>query len=180
MGMFRSIIAPLTRSRVTRLVFLLLFLVPFCTSAATLQGTVVGVTDGDTITVLDASKVQHKIRLSGIDAPEKRQPFGNTAKESLSAMVYKRQVDVEYRKKDRNGRTVGKVMVNGVDANLAQVRAGLAWHYKAYQKEQPPEDRLAYSRAEETARRAEMGLWRDGQAVPPWQWRRSLRVNVPN
>ncbi len=149
-----------------------MLLSPLWTLAATLQGTVVGISDGDTITVLDDSKTQHKVRLAGIDAPEKRQAFGNASKEHLSGLVYKRQVLVDYEKEDRYGRIVGKVVVNGVDANLAQVRAGLAWHYKVYQTEQSAEDRLEYSRAEEMARGAGRGLWGNGQAVPPWEYRR--------
>lgn len=139
--------------------------------AATLQGTVVGISDGDTITVLDTSKTTHKIRLSGIDAPESKQPFGNASKQALSDMVYRHTVTIDYDKEDRYGRKVGKVLVGGKDANLEQIRAGLAWHYKAYQKEQPPEDRLEYTREEVKAREAGKGLWRDAQAVPPWEWR---------
>lgn len=161
-----------------RLLFAAIAVLPLWASAATLRGTVVGVSDGDTITVLDASKTQHKVRLSGIDAPEKRQAFGNASKESLSDLVYKRQVQVEYQKEDRYGRIVGKVMVDGVDANLAQVRAGLAWHYKAYQKEQPLEDRLEYSRVEEMARGAKLGLWMDPSPLPPWNFRLATRNSV--
>ena len=98
-----------------------------------LNGRVVGVADGDTVTVLDASRQQHKIRLMGIDAPEKRMPYGNRSKQSLSDLIFDRQVQVEYNKKDRYGRTVGKIIVDGVDANLAQIKAGMAWHYKQYQ-----------------------------------------------
>lgn len=156
------------------LLLTLVLATPLWSLAATLTGTVVGVSDGDTVTVLDAAKVQYKIRLSGIDAPEKRQAFGNVSKESLSGMVFQRLVQVDYQKTDRYGRLVGKVMVNGVDANLEQVKAGLAWHYKAYQKEQPPEDRLVYSRAEEVAKQSQKGLWRDSQPVPPWDWRRGV------
>lgn len=147
---------------------------PLWASAGTLQGFVVGISDGDTITVLDASKTQYKVRLAGIDAPEKKQAFGTASKESLSDLVYKRQVQIEYQKEDRYGRIVGKVMVDGIDANLAQVRAGLAWHYKAYQKEQSEEGRLEYSRAEAEARGVGKGLWLDGRAVPPWEWRHRL------
>ena len=86
--------------------------------AATLSGRVVGVADGDTITILDSSNTQYKIRLAGIDAPEKKQPFGNVSKKSLSDMVYGKQISVDYNKQDRYGRTVGKVIVDGVDANL--------------------------------------------------------------
>ena len=103
------------------------------TFAATIEGRVVGVADGDTITVLDTGKVQHKIRLAGIDAPEKAQPYGQTSKRSLSDLVYGKTVTVDTDKTDRYGREVGKVLVDGVDTNLEQVRRGLAWHYKAYQ-----------------------------------------------
>jgi len=101
-----------------------------------LNGRVVGLSDGDTVTVLDASNTQFKIRLMGIDAPEKKQAFGNRSKESLSALIFNKQVSVEYNKKDKYGRIVGKIFVDGADANLEQVKAGMAWHYKQYQKEQ--------------------------------------------
>ncbi len=109
-------------------------LLPLCTVAATPQGNVMGIQDGGTITVIDTSKTTHEIRLSGIDAPEKKQSFGNASKQALSDMVSERKVTIEYEKDDRYGRKVGKVLVKGGDANLAQVRAGLAWHYKKYQK----------------------------------------------
>lgn len=101
-----------------------------------LQGKVVGVTDGDTITLLDASNTQYNIRLAGIDAPEKKQPFGQASKKSLSYLVYDKTVQVEWYKKDRYNRLVGKVIVNNLDANLEQVKRGLAWHYTKYQNEQ--------------------------------------------
>jgi endonuclease YncB( thermonuclease family) len=105
------------------------------------------VTDGGTVTVLDAGKVQHKIRLTGIDAPEKAEPFGQRAKQNLSIWVFGKKVLVETDKLDRYGRTLGKVMVNGFDANLEQVKAGFAWHFKAYEREQPAQDRQVYLRA---------------------------------
>ena len=93
-----------------------------CTAnAETITGRVVGVADGDTITVLDAGKVQHKIRLAGIDAPEKKQAFGQRSKESLSELAYDKTVEVEISKRDRYGRQIGKVLVNGRDVNLVQV-----------------------------------------------------------
>ena len=97
------------------------FLVLLCgvsIHAATIGGRGVGVADGDTVTVLDAEKVQHKIRLGGVDAPERRQDFGNRSKQSLSDLVFAKLVAVESTKKDRYGRAVGKVLVDGVDANL--------------------------------------------------------------
>ena len=140
-------------------------------SAETIAGKVVGVADGDTVTVLDATKTQHKIRLSGIDAPEKEQPFGQRAKENLSKLVFGKQVSVDASKTDRYGRAVGRVIVGDVDANLEQVRAGLAWHYKKYEREQSAEDRGDYARAETAARAAQAGLWRDASQVAPWDWR---------
>jgi endonuclease YncB( thermonuclease family) len=157
--------------------FYLLFLVIFASTinlaqAATLSGRVVGVADGDTITVLDATNTQFKIRLSGIDAPEKKQAFGQVSKKSLSDMVYGKQVNVEYEKQDRYGRTVGKVLVNGVDANLEQVKQGLAWFYRKYQNELILDDRLNYLHAEEAAHAAKAGLWVDTEPLAPWDYRK--------
>lgn len=143
--------------------------------AATIEGRVVGVADGDTITILDNSNTQYKIRLAGIDSPEKKQPFGNVSKKSLSDLVYGKQVSVDYRKQDRYGRTVGKVLVDGVDANLEQVRRGLAWFYKKYQNEQTLQDRLDYLHAQESAETAKLGLWVDESPIPPWDFRKSRK-----
>jgi len=140
--------------------------------AEVISGRVVGVADGDTVTVLDGSLQQHKIRLSGIDAPEKRQPFGQRSKESLSGLVFARQVTVETDKKDRYGREVGRVRIDGIDVNLEQIKRGFAWHYTAYAKEQPWSDRRTYAAAEEEARVNLRGLWRDAQPVPPWDFRK--------
>lgn len=140
-------------------------------SAATITGLVVGVTDGDTITVLDNTKTQYKIRLAGIDAPEKKQPFGNVSKQSLSNMVYGKQVIVDWQKQDRYGRTVGKVLVNGVNANLEQVKLGMAWYYKKYQNELVLDDRLDYLHAQEGAEASKAGLWVDENPVAPWDFR---------
>jgi endonuclease YncB( thermonuclease family) len=143
--------------------------------AASLTGRVVGVSDGDTITVLDAEKVQHKVRLMGVDSPEKAQPFGQKAKQHLSDLVFDRSVTVEWQKQDRYQRIVGKVMVNGQDVNLDQVRQGLAWHYKQFEREQDPLDRAAYAQAEILARQGNRGLWSDSAPIPPWDWRKSKK-----
>lgn len=139
--------------------------------AETIKGRVVGVLDGDTITVLDANKVQHKIRLAGIDAPEKKQEFGNRSKESLSELAFDKMVDVETTKRDRYRRQVGKVLVNGQDVNLVQVERGFAWFYRKYQLEQSPNDQKLYEAAEDAARAEKRGLWRDAAPVPPWDFR---------
>ena len=90
-------------------------------SAEPIVGKIVGVADGDTLTVLDALKHQHKIRLSGIDAPESGQAFGNRSKQALSDCAFGKQATVEGDKTDRYGRTVGRVVVAGVDCNLRKV-----------------------------------------------------------
>ena len=146
--------------------------------AETLTGRVVRVTDGDTIVVLDASKVQHKIRLTGIDAPERGQAFGTKSKEHLSDLVAGKSVVVDYSKYDRYQRILGKVLVNGEDVNLEQVEAGMAWHYKKYQGEQSPSDRVKYSDAELEARRHKLGLWHDPNPIPPWEYRQAKRKHM--
>jgi endonuclease YncB( thermonuclease family) len=143
--------------------------------AASLAGRVVGVSDGDTVTVLTAENRQFKIRLSGIDAPEKKQPFGAHAKETLARHLFGQTVVVEWSKTDRYGRIVGKVEVDGVDANLEQVREGSAWVYTQYLRELPPEDRRLYLEAERQARAEHRGLWHDAHPEPPWQWRHERR-----
>jgi len=146
--------------------------------AETLTGYVVDIADGDTITVLDADHLQHKIRLSGIDAPEKAQPFGERSKQNLAGMVFNKTVTVEWSKRDRYVRKVGKVMVGGVDTNLAQVRAGMAWWYEAYRKEQSPAGQRLYQDAEQQARALRVGLWRDPVPVAPWDWRHGPSTSV--
>jgi endonuclease YncB( thermonuclease family) len=139
--------------------------------AATLTGKVVGVSDGDTITVLDDQKVQHKIRLAGIDAPEKKQAFGQVSKDHLAKQVFSKFVTVDYSKSDKYGRLVGKILLDGQDVNIRQLQTGLAWHYKKYEAEQPPEDRVTYARAEQVAQDRRVGLWGDRNPVAPWDFR---------
>ena len=140
--------------------------------ADTLTGKVVTVADGDSITVLDSTNTQHRIRLQGIDAPERKQPFGNVSRKHLANLVAGKEVIMKWDKRDRYGRIVGKVWVNGLDACLEQVRAGLAWHYKKYQHEQSPEDQRLYADAEIRAREARLGLWRENNPNSPWDYRR--------
>lgn len=132
----------------------------------------VRVADGDTITVLDSNDTQHRIRLEGIDAPESHQAFGTQSKKNLSDMVFGKEVTIVYEKTDQYGRLVGKILLDGKDINLEQVKAGLAWHYKEYQREQTPEDRELYARAEDEARAARRGLWQDPDPVEPSAFRK--------
>ena len=162
----------------------LILLASAVAGAETLIGTVVAVADGDTVTVLDANKEQHKIRLAGIDAPEKAQPFGQRSKQNMSALVFGKQVDVQWNKRDRYRRIVGKVMVQpsdcptcpkALDAGLAQITTGLAWWYKKYAKDQLAEDAARYEFAEHEARAKRAGLWADSHPIPPWDWRKGER-----
>jgi endonuclease YncB( thermonuclease family) len=147
-------------------------------SADTLTGRIVKVADGDTITVLQ-DNTQHRIRLQGIDAPERKQPYGNASRKHLASLVAGKTVTVQWNKRDRYGRIVGKVLytlvwhtsTDEVDVCLEQVKAGYAWHFKRYQHEQSPEDRQLYAQAEDEARVNEKGLWRDKNPIPPWEWR---------
>jgi endonuclease YncB( thermonuclease family) len=138
----------------------------------TFEGRVVGVQDGDTIIVLDSSYANHRIRLLGIDAPEKGQAFGKRSGENLSQAIFNRVVTIGWSKHDRYGRIIGKVVLEGQDVCLGQIKAGMAWHYKYYQDDQAREDRKLYAAAEIAARATNVGLWIDSNPVPPWDFRR--------
>src|SRR5215831_7799627 len=136
------------------------------------EGRTVGISGGDTITVVDDSKTQHKIRIAAIDAPEKGQAFGKQSKQSLSELVFQKRVEARCHKQDRYGFEVCVVYVNRRDVGLEQIRQGMAWHYKEYQHEQPTQERLVYRDEEDAAKAARRGLWKDAKPVPPWEWRK--------
>jgi endonuclease YncB( thermonuclease family) len=139
--------------------------------ATTFSGRVVNIEDGDTIIVLAATNQSNKIRLQGIDAPEGGQAFGNRSQQNLSDLIFNRDVTVEWSKRDRYGRKVGKVLLDGSDVCLEQIKSGMAWHYKYYQSEQSNEDRELYTNAETEARATRRGLWSDANPIPPWDFR---------
>jgi len=122
--------------------------------------------------VLDGSNTQHKIRLSGIDCPERKQAWSARAKQALSDYVFDRQVTVDWEKRDRYKRIVAKILDGQQDVNLALVRDGLCWWYQKYASEQIAVDRVLYEDAEDGARREHRGLWSDQDPIPPWEWRR--------
>lgn len=150
----------------------LLLLLSLVAGAASISGRVVGVVDGDTVDVLMQDNTTERIRVAGIDAPEKRQAFGMAAKHRMSELVYDRAVTVEYEKRDRYQRIIGVVRERGRDAGLELIRSGLAWHYKKYEREQSVGDREAYAIAEDDARGRRVGLWGDESQVTPWEWRK--------
>lgn len=142
------------------------------TDSGQISGRVIALADGDTITVLDEARTQRKVRLAGIDAPERGQAFAQVSREHLADLIAGKFVTVSYYKCDRHGRLVGSVLLNGRDVGLAQIEAGMAWHFKRYAGEQSAAERQAYARAEERARSNGVGLWVDQNPVPPWEWRK--------
>ena len=137
------------------------------TSAGELVGRVVSIHDGDTLTVL-VDRRQVKVRLTEIDAPEKKQPFGNRSKQSLADLCYNKSATFETKGEDRFGRTLARVACAGVDVNAEQVHRGMAWVFDRYAPKGSPLYKL-----EQDARLDRRGLWADDAAVPPWEWRRA-------
>ena len=130
--------------------------------------------DGDTLTLLDDSKTQVKIRLAEIDAPESRQPYGSRAKQELSGLAFGRSAAVQVQDMDRYGRTVGRVTIDDVDVNAEMVRRGAAWVYRKYAKDQ------SLFTIEEQARDAKAGLWSlpEADQIPPWEWRKMSKART--
>lgn len=161
--------------------FLLFGLLIFQTGYADIiNGRVIGVTDGDTIKVLDTDKVEYKIRLAGIDAPEKSQAFGKASKQSLSDLVYGRDVTVDWHKTDRYKRYIGKVILHGKDINLVQIKNGMAWYYIKYGPELLSSDQLQYLQAQVHAKADRIGLWADRNPIAPWDFRKSKKYKLPS
>lgn len=145
---------------------------PILLSAAELTGKVVKIADGDTLTILDINNRQHRVRLAGIDAPEAQQPFGQKSKQQLTEEVAGKDVLVDWDKKDRYERIVGKVIYNNQDINLKQLKEGMAWWYRKYANEQSKADQRLYEDAEVKAKNNGIGLWSENNPIAPWEWRR--------
>ncbi len=135
------------------------------------QGTVVAVYDGDTISLQAANDKLYSIRLRGIDAPENNQSFGKESWESLTKLISGKEVTVVIHKKDIYDRYVGSVYYQGRDVSLLQIEAGWAWHFKKYADEQTAESRQKYADAEQKARTEKIGLWKSENPQPPWEHR---------
>jgi endonuclease YncB( thermonuclease family) len=167
-----------------KICFALLLAFSCVAQAATIDGKVINVADGDTIMILDAAHQQHRIRINGIDAPEKGQPFGDRSRQNMARMVTGKDVTADCHKTDRYGRQVCKVWVQPsdcpkcgktLDVGHAQIVAGMAWWYREYAKEQSDEDRGRYESDENEARLRKRGLWAHDYSVAPWDWRRDKR-----
>jgi endonuclease YncB( thermonuclease family) len=151
--------------------YVLLLCLAHPATADTLHGRVVRILDGDTVEVLDSAQHTERVRLGGIDAPEKSQPFGTQAKQRMVVLSGGQTVSVDWTKRDRNGRIVGKLILNGEDLGLTMVNTGLAWWYRKYANEQSAADQLIYAAAEQTARTAKRGLWSVADPLAPWDYR---------
>ena len=140
-------------------------------NAYEINGKVVGITDGDTVVILDGTKTQHKVRLSDIDAPESKQPYGTKARQQLSDFVFGKEVTADCREKDKYGRDLCTIRIGDLDVNAEMVNAGAAWVYTKYNtREELPA-------LQEAAKGAKRGLWSlpESQTVEPEQWRRGER-----
>jgi micrococcal nuclease len=154
-------------------ILLLCLTVAYPQQETLLTGQVVGVHDGDTITLLTADKENIKVRLSQIDAPESKQPFGAASKKMLSDLVFDKKVAVRQEDRDRYGRTVGTIFLDGTDINREMVRQGGAWVYEQYAK-----DPLLYEFQKE-AQMLGKGLWAlpTQDQIQPWEWRKQKRAS---
>lgn len=136
----------------------------------TINGRVVGISDGDTLTILHASNTQFKIRLAAIDAPEKAQAFGQRGKQKLSDLCFGKNASINVVSMDRYGRGVGDIVCAGINANQAMIESGLAWVYRKYDKGHE----YLYA-IEKEAKNARRGLWTDTNPIAPWDWRKAKR-----
>lgn len=149
--------------------FIYLLILPLILVACVngISGKVIAVADGDTFALLTADHVQHKIRLYGIDCPEKKQAYGQKAKEFTSALIFGKDVTVDILDIDRYDRIVGIVYVDSTVLNEELLSAGYAWHYKQY------DNSIRYASLESDARQHKRGLWEDSKAVAPWDFRKT-------
>ncbi len=155
-------------------------------SAAVLEGRVVQVADGDTLTIRDDHRRLHKVRIASIDAPERGQAYGQHATAELAKLTHNQHVLVYWKQLDRYQRIIGVVWAAPPDCTactpdrdigLALVSTGFAWHYRAYERSQTSDDRQHYRQAEIDARAHHAGLWAEATPTPPWDWRRARHHN---
>lgn len=158
-------------SRYSALVLLVGLASASSAQAGEMCGRVIKVPDGDTFILLDDNRRQHRVRLLGIDAPEKRQAFGHRSRENLASLIAQRNVCATYRKHDKYGRLVGRVKIPLGDVGALQLRAGMAWFHRAYASGLHKPDRLLYGREEADAQVAQRGLWAESKPIAPWKFR---------
>lgn len=149
-----------------RKLFLIIIFSPFL-AFGQLKGKVVSIADGDTFTILLEDNKQVKVRLHGIDCPEKKQDFGQVAKQYLSNLIYNKVVVVKELDIDRYGRTIGMVLIEGTNVNEKLLESGLAWHYKRYDSNE------VWAEIELKAKADKKGLWSKSNPIAPWEFRKS-------
>ena len=159
--------------------FVIIFTLNINSLRADFTAKVQRVVDGDTVHVIDKAGKKFKVRLTGIDAPEKNQPYGLAATYKLTEILINKLVLLKSKPNngkpytiDRYKRVLAKIILDGRDINLSQVLRGYAWHFKRYQKQQSPSDRELYSEAEIDAKKNELGLWGEKNPIAPWKWRK--------
>ena len=159
--------------------FVIIFTLNINSVRADFTAKVQRVVDGDTVHVIDKAGKKFKVRLTGIDAPEKNQPYGLAATYKLTEILINKLVLLKSKPNngkpytiDRYKRVLAKIILDGRDINLSQVLRGYAWHFKRYQKQQSPSDRELYSEAEIDAKKNELGLWEEKNPIAPWKWRK--------
>jgi endonuclease YncB( thermonuclease family) len=147
------------------LALILILVCPLICSGQTFRVKVVGISDGDTFTAINRDKLRLKFRIAGIDAPERRQPFSNVAKKALSEMIHGKRVIVDVIANDGWGRHIAKVRTQSIDdVGARMVEMGYAWSYTEF-------DTL-YAPLEAVARKSKIGLWKEPDPTPPWEWRK--------
>jgi endonuclease YncB( thermonuclease family) len=153
--------------------FLIAFILSICslmTAASEWTGKVVGVHDGDTLTVLQKGRGV-RVRLIEIDAPELKQPYGKASKKALSSLCMKQRAKVAWTQKDKYGRILGRVACGAIDANARQITQGMAWWYVAFGNDP------ALRKLEADARALCVGLWAGAAPVPPWEYRKNQQAS---
>lgn len=149
------------------LVFLNIFIIISASYAQKFQVKVVGISDGDTFTAINRDKLQLKIRIYGIDAPEKKQDYGQKAKQVLSDCIFGKVVTIDVQSQDGWGRYISYVYTpEGRDVSLLMLQKGMAWHFKKY------DDTEIYSNAELNAKSRKVGLWAAPNPIAPWDFRK--------
>jgi endonuclease YncB( thermonuclease family) len=143
--------------------------------ASPLYGVVERVKDGDTVRIRLADGTRDELRLAGIDAPERKQPYGHAAGRRLAALCLGKTVEADGRKRDRYERLVARIRCEGTDPSSVLLEEGLAWHYRRYEREQPRVEREADEAAENAARAAKKGLWADFEPEAPWDYRKRMK-----
>lgn len=153
------------------LLLVLFFLSSYIFAQKIIQGRIIKVTDGDTVTLLANNNKKIKIRLYGIDCPEKGQAYFAQAKDFLSKKIYNKNVQVEIKNKDQYQRSVGIIWINNKNVNIDLLQQGLAWHYKQYDKS------ISYAQAEKIAQAAKKNIWSLQKPIAPWEFRKNKRKN---